>query len=193
MNKNTSKSVYRTVFNITLFSSIDQIGGFVYTIILSRAIGAQGLGAYQVAMNLVCLVVAISASGLPFVLGRRVAEFDAIGDKKSQHSTITAGLVTGTVLSVVVCIVFLTNNNLLVSITKSHQIATMCLFLLPASLSNALYACFRGALWGKKEYTKHSSLEIIDITIRIVFALIIFLLSFYYVENSFFSFKILIC
>ena len=146
----------------------------MYTIILSRAIGAQGLGAYQVAMNLVCLVVAISASGLPFVLGRRVAEFDAIGDKKSQHSTITAGLVTGTVLSVVVCIVFLTNNNLLVSITKSHQIATMCLFLLPASLSNALYACFRGALWGKKEYTKHSSLEIIDIVVRIGFALVIF-------------------
>ena len=174
MNKKTSASVYRTVLNITLFSSIDQIGGFVYTIILSRAIGAQGLGAYQVATNIVGLVVAISASGLPFVLGRRVAEFDAIGDTYSQHSTITAGLATGTTLSAIICIVFLTNNDMLVSITNSNHIATMCLFLLPASFANALYACFKGALWGKKEYTKHSGLEIVDIVVRIFFALIIF-------------------
>ena len=174
MNKNKSSNIYRTVLNITLFSSIDQIGGFVYTIILSYAIGAQGLGAYQVATNVVSLVVAISASGLPFVLGRRVAEFDAVGDKNNQHSTITAGLVTAIFLSIIVCIFFLTNKSFLVAITNSHKIATMCLFLLPASLSNALYVCFRGALWGKKEYIKHSSLEIFDIVIRIIFALIIF-------------------
>ena len=174
MNKNTSANIYRTVINITLFSSIDQIGGFVYTIILSHAIGAEGLGAYQVAINIVSLVVAISASGLPFVLGRRVAEFDAVGDKHSQHATITAGIATGMILSIIICIIFLTNKPLLVSITKSHNVATMCLFLLPASFANALYVCFRGGLWGKKEYIKHSSLEIIDIIIRIVFALIIF-------------------
>ena len=151
MDKKYNPNVYRTVFSITLFSAIDQIGGFVYTIILSRAIGAQGLGWYQVALNLVNLVVAISASGLPFVLGRRVAEFDAVGDKKSQHSALTAGLVIATVLSVFVCIVFLTNKNMLAKLASSSHVATMCLFLLPASLSNAVYACFRGALWGKKE------------------------------------------
>ncbi|MBQ9714846.1 MAG: oligosaccharide flippase family protein [Clostridia bacterium] len=174
MKRKDNSSVYRTVFGITLFSTIDQIGGFVYTIILSRAIGAQGLGAYQVASNLVSLVVAISASGLPFVLGRRVAEFDAVGDKKGINSSLCAGLVTGCVLSLLLCTLFLTNNNLLVAITKSGQIATMCLFLLPASFANSVYACFRGALWGKKEYIKHSSLEIIDIVIRIFLALAIF-------------------
>ncbi len=174
MDKKYNPNVYRTVFSITLFSAIDQIGGFVYTIILSRAIGAQGLGWYQVALNLVNLVVAISASGLPFVLGRRVAEFDAVGDKNSQHSALTAGLVVATVLSVLVCIVFLANKSLLAKLTNSSHVASMCLFLLPASLSNAVYVCFRGALWGKKEYIKHSSLEIIDIIIRIIFALVIF-------------------
>jgi len=174
VDKKRNSNVYRTVLSITLFSAIDQIGGFVYTIILSRAIGAQGLGWYQVSLNLVNLVVAISASGLPFVLGRRVAEFDAIGDQKNQHSALTAGLVIALVLSLLVCTVFLTNKNLLTKLSNSSHVATMCLFLLPASLSNAVYACFRGALWGKKEYIKHSSLEIIDIVIRIVFALIIF-------------------
>ena len=174
MKRKDNSNVYRTVFGITLFSTIDQIGGFVYTIILSRAIGAQGLGAYQVASNLVSLVVAVSASGLPFVLGRRVAEFDAVGDKKGINSSLCAGLVTGCVLSVLLCTLFLTNNSLLVAITKSGQIATMCLFLLPASFANTVYACFRGALWGKKEYIKHSSLEIIDIVIRIFLALVIF-------------------
>ena len=57
------------MITITLFSTVDQIGGFVYTIILSRAIGAEGIGMYQVAINLVSLAVALSASGLPFVLG----------------------------------------------------------------------------------------------------------------------------
>lgn len=174
MDKKYNSNVYRTVLSITLFSAIDQIGGFVYTIILSHAIGAQGLGWYQVSLNMVNLVVAISASGLPFVLGRRVAEFDAIGDQKSQHSALTAGLVVATVLSVFVCIVFLTNKTLLAKLNNSSHVASMCLFLLPASFSNAVYACFRGALWGKKEYIKHSSLEIIDIVVRIGFALVIF-------------------
>ena len=53
----------------------------MYTIILSRAIGAQGLGAYQVAMNLVCLVVAISASGNPKYLLGVLSEAEKIGCK----------------------------------------------------------------------------------------------------------------
>jgi len=174
VEKKYNANVYKTVLSITLFSAIDQIGGFVYTIILSRAIGAQGLGWYQISLNIANLVVAISASGLPFVLGRRVAEFDAIGDKNNQHSALSAGLVIAVVLSLLVCFVFLTNKPLLEKLANSSQVAAMSLFLLPAALSNAVYACFRGALWGKKEYIKHSSLEIIDIVIRIVFALIIF-------------------
>lgn len=167
-------SIYRTVITITLFSTVDQIGGFIYTIILSHAIGAEGLGMYQVAMNLVGLVVALSASGLPFVLGRRVAEFDAIGDKKGQDASVSAALALGMGISVIMCAFFLINKGLLFSLTKSSQIASMCLLLLPAAFANSLYACFRGALWGKKRYVPHSSLEIIDIVIRITLALTVF-------------------
>lgn len=167
-------SIYKTVITITLFSTVDQIGGFIYTIILSQAIGAEGLGMYQVASNLVSLIVAMSASGLPFVLGRRVAEFDALGRKKSQDGAVTAALAIGMGVSAVMCGIFILNNSLLMKLTQSSQIATMCLLLLPAAFANSLYACFRGALWGKKRYIPHSSLEIIDIVIRIILALIVF-------------------
>ncbi len=167
-------NIYRTVITITLFSTVDQIGGFIYTIILSHAIGAEGLGMYQVASNLVSLIVALSASGLPFVLGRRVAEFDALGDKKSQNGAVTAALAIGMGISICMCGIFFLNNGLLIKLTQSSQIATMCLLLLPAAFANSLYACFRGALWGKKKYVPHSSLEIIDIVIRICLALVVF-------------------
>lgn len=162
------------MITITLFSTVDQIGGFVYTIILSRAIGAEGIGMYQVAINLVSLAVALSASGLPFVLGRRVAEFDALGNSEGQHASTTAALLVGLSISTATCVFFLLNKNLLVAVTKSEQIATMCLFLLPAAFANSAYACFRGAIWGKKRYVAHSSLEIIDIVIRITIALFVF-------------------
>lgn len=129
---------------------------------------------YQVALNLVNLAVAVAASGLPFVLGRRVAEFCAIGDKQGQDGSVTAALAIGMGLSAVVCCFFAFNGELLTKITKSAQISYMCVFLLPAAFANSLYACFRGALWGKKRYVGHSSLEIIDIVVRIVLALIIF-------------------
>ena len=153
---------------------MDQIGGFIYTIILSHAIGAEGLGMYQVALNLVNLVVAVAASGLPFVLGRRVAEFGAIDDKNGQDGSVTAALMVGMGLSAAMCVFFALNGGLLTRITKSRQISYMCVFLLPAAFANSLYACFRGALWGKKKYVGHSSLEIIDIVVRIFLALIIF-------------------
>ena len=110
-------NIYRTVITITLFSTVDQIGGFIYTIILSHAIGAEGLGMYQVASNLVSLIVALSASGLPFVLGRRVAEFDALGDKKSQNGAVTAALAIGMGISICMCGIFFLNNGFLMKLT----------------------------------------------------------------------------
>ena len=129
---------------------------------------------YQISLSAVNIITAIAASGLPFVLGRRVAEFRAIGSKHDENKAVSASLLLGTALSAALCIIFLLSKGLIANLYNSSQIATICMFLLPAAFANCFYATFRGALWGKQEFVAHSSLEIFEIAFRIVLALLLF-------------------
>ena len=45
---NEVKSVFKTVSMITIFSVITRVFGFVFRVFLSRKLGAEGLGIYQI-------------------------------------------------------------------------------------------------------------------------------------------------
>ena len=45
------KSLLKTVALITIFSFLTRISGFIFRMILSRQVGAEGVGLYQVAFS----------------------------------------------------------------------------------------------------------------------------------------------
>ena len=75
---------------------ISRIAGFFYRIFLSYAIGAEGLGLYQLVLPLQGLMAALSYTGIQSALSRLIASRLALQEKKEARFS----LVTGTLMAV---------------------------------------------------------------------------------------------
>ena len=64
------KSVFKTVSMITLFSILTRFLGFVFRVYLSRKLGAEGIGIYQIATSIVGVFMTLVASGLPLTTAK---------------------------------------------------------------------------------------------------------------------------
>ena len=69
--KYSMQNLYRSAALVTVFATIEHGLGFLYRIILSRMLGAEGLGVYQVALTVFAVFITISSSGLPITLSDR--------------------------------------------------------------------------------------------------------------------------
>ena len=67
------KGLFKATLIVTIFSVLTRAMGFVLRIILSRVLGAEILGYYQVAMSVFGVLLTLVASGLPLVVSRTVA------------------------------------------------------------------------------------------------------------------------
>ena len=97
------KKIIKTVFFVTSISVFTRLLGFFFRIYLSRTIGAESLGLYQISMSIVALLATFTA-GLPLTLSRKTSECIASRDIKSSSSlvssTLTIGLIVCTILFV---------------------------------------------------------------------------------------------
>ena len=75
---------------------VSRIAGFFYRIFLSHAIGAEGLGLYQLVLPLQGLMAALSYTGIQSALSRLIASRLALQEKKEARFS----LVTGTLMAV---------------------------------------------------------------------------------------------
>ena len=78
------KSLFKTVALITIFSVLTRIAGFIFRIILSREVGAEGLGIYQVAFSVFMVLLTIISSGLPLIISRLTAGYNAKKEGKKE-------------------------------------------------------------------------------------------------------------
>lgn len=174
---------------VTAVSIIDQLAGFVFRIILSRSIGAEGMGIYQISLSLVFVFISIACSGIPFVLGKKVAEYKPQNDKKAVFASVTACLVIAIVVSAVLMLIFLllkvavdislaspAKPSLIMAIANAVLLSSgsmrVTLYLIPSILAISVYSCMRGWLWGSKKFFTHSALKLIDQFLRIILGLI---------------------
>ena len=172
------KNIVKAVFTLTLFSMIDRMLGFVFKIYLSRELGATNLGIYQVALSVFFVLLTLTTSGIPLIVSKMTAKFKIANDKKSEHGTVTAALIIGVILSLLVCSVFLLFSDSVAKMFATKQSMTILLFLLPGVLFSGIYAAFRGNLWGHQRYTTVSLIELLEQVVRITVCIILFALGF---------------
>ena len=71
------RTFFKTVAIVTVFSLSEKFLGFLYRIFLSRTIGAEGIGLYQVALSVFALLLTISCSGTPITVSRLMTKYKA--------------------------------------------------------------------------------------------------------------------
>ena len=97
------KSLFKTVSIIIIFSCITRVIGFLFRIYVSRTIGAEALGQYQVSFSIFMVILTIVSSGLPFIISKLTAKYKTENNLTAEHKMVTAGVVIGVILSIVLC------------------------------------------------------------------------------------------
>ena len=100
------RKFFKTVAIVTVFSICEKFLGFLYRIYLSRTIGAEGVGLYQVALSVFALLLTICASGTPITVSRLMTKYRAEGKTLKAEKVISAGLSFTLLLVLPVCAVF---------------------------------------------------------------------------------------
>ena len=102
------RKLFKAFATVTLISVITRLLSFVFKIYLSRKLGAEILGLYQICMSVFMLFACICCSGLPVTLSRITAESDAVGDTKKQFGSVSTCLLAGVLLTLFMVSVLLT-------------------------------------------------------------------------------------
>lgn len=89
----------KNTFILTCTGFLTRLMGFFYRIFLSRTIGAQGLGLYQLITPLEMLVLALTSSGIQASISRICASKLALNDKKGAKDIFLTGTGLALILS----------------------------------------------------------------------------------------------
>ena len=87
------KSIFKSVAIITIFSVITRILGFVFRIYMSRVLGSEMLGIYQISFSIFGVLLMLVSSGLPLVISKLTAKFSTQRDKISEHRMMSSALI----------------------------------------------------------------------------------------------------
>lgn len=161
------KSLFKTVALITFFSILTRIAGFFFRIYLSRVIGAEALGMYQVASSIFMVLLTVVSSGIPLIISRMGAAFRAKKEFKKEAALTATALVFALVISVILCLVVFLFRSLFSKLFTDERCMQILIILLPSLVFSAVYSVFRGALWGQGNYFALCISELFEQVVRI--------------------------
>lgn len=167
--KNTTKNtIYTTASVVTALSVAERGLGFLYRIVLSRLIGAEELGLYQVALSLFGLFLTIGTGGIPITVSRMISKSKAENRPLDEKGAVSAGFSLSLLLTLPVCVIlFLFGNKITFLFSDTRTFRVFRILLLGLCFSS-LYAVIRGSFWGNKQFLLPSVLEISEESVMVV-------------------------
>ena len=147
---------------ITIFSMATRAVGFVNRIFLSRTIGAEGLGIYQVVCSVFYVLITITSSGLPIAVSKQTARLRAINNNDGGHSTVTAAALIGVSISLILTILIIVFKDYVSFLFADERCMPIFIVLLPGVTASAIYSSYRGGLWGQKNFFAFSLCEFLE-------------------------------
>jgi len=147
--------------------------GFIYKIILSRLIGAEAIGLYQMVFPFLMLLITVTSAGIPLAVSKIVAKENSLNNREGVYKVLTVALFIGGILSLVLSVLASFNINFIVTrILKNEAIYYPVLFAIPAVSLITFSSILRGFFYGLKDMKPPASAQIIEQLFRITFVLV---------------------
>lgn len=154
---------------VTSFSVATRLASFIFKMWMSRSLGAEIVGLYQIALSTLLMLFTITA-GAPTVLSRKIAE--ASGNLKKQNSLATASMIMGLCISAAICALFFGLGKKISPLFSNPDCLPIFFIMLPTLLTSTLYASLRSWFWGRKKFVAFSSTELVDEIVKIVLSIV---------------------
>lgn len=167
------QNIYKSAAQVTIFSTIEKMMSFFYRIILSRIIGAEGLGIYQICLTVFAVFLTAASSGVPVTVSRLIAKNNAVGDIKGRNSAVTAGILATLIVTIPMAFILFFGRNLLKPLFSDDRCVDIFLLLLPGLILTSVYAVMRGAFWGNKQFLPYSLIELLEDAVMVIFGCVL--------------------
>lgn len=168
MKLNRSSMLYGTML-LTFAGLANQLLGFVYRILLSRLIGAQVMGLYQLIMPVYAVLLSISAVGLTSAVSTLTSEYQALENRKATLQVLYRGLtVMVGLLSIPTAVVFLCSDGISVHILGDARTQLGLILLLPCILLTGIENMHKHAFYGIGVIRPPACVELLEQLVRTV-------------------------
>lgn len=159
---------------LTAAGILGKIIGFFYRIFLSRTIGAEGLGIYQLIFPISTICFAITVSGLSTALSKFIAEYQE-RDPSSPKRFLRFALSASGTLSIGAMLILFRYSGF---IAENILLEPRCEPLIPILACSipfaSFHSCIHGYYYGKKKAAVPAASSFIEQLVRVVFVFIIY-------------------
>lgn len=154
---------------LTLAGLMVKIIGSVNRILLSRLLGGEGIGLYQMAYPVYLLLLAISSAGIPIAISIVVAEYLAKEDYGNVRQVFrcSLGLTAGLGLLLALALYFVAGWLVESGSIRDGRAYYALLALLPAIFFATILASFRGFFQGQQLMTPPAVSQIVEQFVRV--------------------------
>jgi len=167
-------SILKGTAVLTAAGIVVKLFGAVYRVLLSRLIGAEGIGLYQMAYPVYLIFLALSTAGMPVAISKIVAEKAILKDHRGIGRVLKAAflLLLGTGLVCSVSMAF--SARWMAGHLVSDPRAVYAIWALaPAILFMSVTAVFRGYFQGLLEMKPSAISQIFEQMVRVAVALLL--------------------
>ena len=165
---NTKKGFLKGALILTAAGFLSKIIGFFFRIFLSRTIGAEQIGIYQLASPLYSLCFALCAVGIHSVLSRAIAARFARGEQKAAFDTLIAGTLFSLVFSIAAAFCLYRFSGFLSASLLQEVRCAALLRLLAFSLPFAcLHSCISAYYYARKQTGIPSLSQLLEQIVRV--------------------------
>lgn len=162
------QNLYKTTAVVTVFTTFEHFLGFLYRIILSRTLGSEGLGVYQVALTVFAVFITVCSSGLPITLSRVISKHRAHGYAQGEHAAASAAIAITLLFSIPVTVLLYLLRTPFSHIFADPRSADLFYIMLFSLSFTSVYAIIRGCFWGNRRFFAYSLIELIEELVMIV-------------------------
>ncbi|MGN1373404.1 MAG: oligosaccharide flippase family protein [Candidatus Coproplasma sp.] len=162
------KNIYRSAAQVTIFSIFEKTLSFIYRIILSRSIGAEGLGIYHICLSVFSVFLTVSATGIPVTVSRLIAKNSATGRPDAKHAVVTSGILCSLIFTIPVAVFLFFGKDLYCFLFPDSSYVNIFLLLIPGLVLTSIYAVIRGSFWGNKQFLSYSIIELAEDAVMVV-------------------------
>lgn len=153
---------------LTISSGLARFLGFFYRIFISRTLGAEGMGIYQMVLPIYVMALTITSSGIILSLSKLISQEKARGNYVNIYKITRAGFflvgLSGIAVSIVI---YVSAHFLAFYILREHRTYIPILVLIPGIIFSALSSTLKGFFLGMQDIKPPAESQVIEQAVKL--------------------------
>jgi len=177
MGEETSSKFLRGALILSIAGLTSKLIGSVYRVVLTRILGAEGIGLFELAYPIYVTLLTISRSGIPVALARLVASDIALGKRIEALSTFRTARFLSLVIGFFVTALLMAGSRSLIGFLGwDPRVLPSILAIAPAIFFVSVMASYRGYFQGFQRMGPTGVSQVVEQFVRMISMIILVLL-----------------